>query len=104
MAKVELSLCNGRLTAQECLQMAIVNKVVPKETVLETAEELAEMVCAGSPLATQGVVRMYRMTAAFPPSLSAYARHLDQEIAETEDGEEGAQAFKEKRKPVWKRR
>ena len=62
------------------------------------------MVCAGSPLATQAVVRMYRMTAAFPPSLLAYARHLDQEIAETEDGEEGARAFAEKRKPQWKLR
>jgi enoyl-CoA hydratase/carnithine racemase len=37
------------------------------------------------------------MTAAFPASLAAYARHLDQEIAETEDGEEGARAFAEKR-------
>jgi enoyl-CoA hydratase/carnithine racemase len=35
---------------------------------------------------------------------SAYARHLDQEIAETEDGAEGARAFKEKRPPVWKLR
>ena len=103
-AAAYLSLCNGRLTAQECLQMAIVNRVVPRDRVMETAGQLAEMVCAGSPLATQGVVRMYRMTAAFPPSLVAYARHLDQEIAETEDGEEGAQAFKEKRKPVWKLR
>ena len=47
---------------------------------------------------------MYRVTAACPPSLVAYQRHLDQEIAETEDGEEGAQAFKEKRKPNWKLR
>ena len=37
---------------------------------------------------------MYRMTAAFPPSLVAYARHLDQEIAETEDGEEGARGVR----------
>jgi enoyl-CoA hydratase/carnithine racemase len=103
-AAAYLSLCNGRLTAQECLQWAIVNRVVPKEQVLESALQLAEMVCAGSPLAAQGVVRMYRMTAAFPPSLSTYARHLDQEIAETDDGEEGARAFAEKRKPVWQLR
>src|ERR1700754_2345286 len=84
-----LTLCNGRLTAQECLQQAIVNKVVPKDQVLATAEALAEMVCLGSPLATQAAVRLYRLTAAFPASLMSYARHLDQEIAETEDGEEG---------------
>jgi enoyl-CoA hydratase/carnithine racemase len=98
-----LRLRNGRLTAQDCLQRAIVNQVVPKEQVLGSALQLAEMVCAGSPLEAHGVVRMYRTTAAFPPSLSlsAYARHLDQEIAETDDGEEGARAFAEKRKPVW---
>jgi enoyl-CoA hydratase/carnithine racemase len=101
-AAAYLTLCNGRLFAQECLRQAIVNKVVPREKVVEAAEELAEMVCLGSPLATQAAVRMYRLTAAFPASLLAYARHLDQEIAETEDGEEGAQAFREKRKPVWK--
>ena len=100
-AAAYLSLCNGRLTAQECLQLGIVNRVVPKDKVLESALQMAEMVCNGSPLAAQGVVRMYRMTAAFPASLSKYARHLDQEIAETEDGEEGARAFAEKRKPVW---
>jgi enoyl-CoA hydratase/carnithine racemase len=34
----------------------------------------------------------------------AYGKHLDQEIAENEDGAEGARAFREKRRPVWKMR
>ena len=38
------------------------------------------------------------------PSLVSYARHLDQEIAESEDGAEGPAAFRERRKPVWKMR
>ncbi len=97
-----LTLCNGRLTPQECLSQGIVNKVVPKANLIEAAEALADMVCLGSPLAVQAAVRLYRLTAAFPPSLSAYARHLDQEIAENEDGAEGARAFREKRRPVWK--
>lgn len=97
-----LTLCNGRLSAQECLQQGIVNRVVPKEKLVSTAEQLAEMVCLGSPLAVQAAVRLYRLTAAFPASLTSYARYLDQQIAETEDGAEGSRAFKEKRKPVWK--
>ena len=97
-----LTLCNGRLSAQECLQQGIVNRVVPKEKLVSTAEQLAEMVCNGSPLAVQAAVRLYRLTAAFPASLTSYARYLDQQIAETEDGAEGSRAFKEKRKPVWK--
>jgi enoyl-CoA hydratase/carnithine racemase len=99
-----LSLCNGRLTAQECLTQGIVNKVVPREKVMQTAEEMAEMVCHSSPLAVQAIVRTYNMVAAFPPSLATYARDLDQRIAETEDGEEGARAFREKRRPAWKLR
>ena len=99
-----LTLCNGRLGAQECLQLGIVNKVVPKDQVLRAAEQLAEMVCLGSPLAVQAAVRLYKLTGAFPAALSAYARHLDQEIAETEDGAEGSRAFSEKRKPNWKLR
>lgn len=99
-----LTLCNGRLTAQECLQQGIVNKVVPKEGLMAEAEKLAEMVCAGSPLAVQAAVRLYRLTAAFPATTVALARDLDQQVAETDDGAEGALAFKEKREPVWKLR
>ena len=99
-----LTLCNGRLTAQECLQQGIVNKVVPKDRVVAAAEELAEMVCLGSPLAVQAAVRLYRLSAAFPAPLASYARHLDQEVAESEDGAEGPRAFREKRKAQWKLR
>lgn len=99
-----LTLCNGRLTAEECLQRGIVNKVVPKDQVMAAAEQLADMICASSPLAVQAVVRLYRLTAAFPAPLVEYARRLDQEIAETEDGAEGPRAFREKRRPVWKLR
>jgi enoyl-CoA hydratase/carnithine racemase len=99
-----LTLCNGRLTALECLQQGIVNKVVPKDRLMAEAEKLAAMVCAGSPLAVQGAVRLYRLTSAFPATAVALARDLDQQIAESEDGAEGARAFKEKRKPEWKLR
>ena len=62
-----LTLCNGRLTAHECLQHSIVNKVVPRDKLIPTAEQLAEMICDSSPLAVQAAVRLYRLTAAFPP-------------------------------------
>jgi enoyl-CoA hydratase/carnithine racemase len=71
---------------------------------MASAEQLAQMICESSPLAVQAAVRLYRLSAAFPPSLVAYARQLDQETAESEDGAEGARAFKEKRPAVWKLR
>ena len=104
VAAAYLTLCNGRLGAQECLQMGLVNKVTTQEKLMETAEAMADMICQSSPLAVQAAIRLYRLTAAFPPSLSAYARHLDQEVAETEDGAEGSRAFREKRRPDWKMR
>ena len=97
-----LTLCNGRLTADECLRMGIVNKVVPKEQLIPAAEQLAEMICRSSPLAVQAAVELYRLSTAFPAPLVAYARQLDQQTAESEDGAEGPRAFREKRKPVWK--
>ena len=99
-----LTLCNGRLSAEECLRQAIVNKVVARAKLMAASEEMAAMICESSPLAVQAAVRLYRLVAAFPPSLISYARHLDQEIAESEDGAEGPRAFREKRKPAWKMR
>nr|WP_239155468.1 enoyl-CoA hydratase-related protein [Amycolatopsis sp. FDAARGOS 1241] len=93
-------MCNGRLTAPECLQQGIVNRVVPQDKLIEAAEEIAEMVCRSSPLAVQATVQLYRMSAG-EPTLSAYAKHLDKEIAESNDGAEGPRAFREKRAPRW---
>jgi enoyl-CoA hydratase/carnithine racemase len=99
-----MTLCNGRLSAQECLGYGMVNKVVPADRVIAEAEVLADMIAQSSPLAVQAAVRLYRLASAYPPSLVAYAKHLDQETGESEDCEEGVQAFREKRRPVWKRR
>ena len=77
---------------------------MPRDRIIAEAEKLAEMICNGSPLATQACVKLYRLSDAFDEALTSYAKHLDKEIAETEDGAEGPRAFKEKRKPVWKLR
>jgi enoyl-CoA hydratase/carnithine racemase len=99
-----LTLANGRLSAQECLQYGIVNKVVPRGELMAAAEQLAEMVCRGAPVATEAAVRLYRLSSAFPEALVSYQRALDRETAESEDGAEGPRAFREKRKPIWTRR
>lgn len=99
-----LTLCNGRLNAEECLRTGIVNRVARKGELLEVAQELAEMVVRNAPLAVQAAVRLYRLSANSEPSLDAYARALDKEIAESDDCAEGARAFKEKRRPVWRAR
>jgi enoyl-CoA hydratase/carnithine racemase len=96
-----LTLANGRLTAEQCYTQGIVNKVVPQDKLLEAAEEIAAMVCAGSPLATQAVARIYRIQSQ-DPALDEWVRQLDRDIAATEDSKEGSRAFVERRKPEWK--
>jgi enoyl-CoA hydratase/carnithine racemase len=101
-----LTLCNGRLSAQECLTQGIVNRVAPQDKIIEVAEELADMVCQSSPMAVQAAVKLYRLTAATQATkaINDYAHALDKEIAESDDGAEGPRAFKEKRRPVWSQR
>jgi len=97
-----LTLCNGRLTAEEALRQTVVNRVVPRGQLMAAAEEYAEMICRNSPLAVQGAVRIYKLTKAFPASLVTYGAALDRQIGESDDGAEGSRAFTEKRRPVWK--
>ncbi len=99
-----MTLANGRLSAQECLQYGIVNRVVPRAQLMEAAEDIAAMVCRGAPLPTQAAVRIYRLASAFPDALVDYQRALDRQTAESEDGAEGPRAFREKRKPIWRGR
>jgi enoyl-CoA hydratase/carnithine racemase len=103
-AAAYLTLCNGRLTADECLRLGIVNRVVPADQLIAAAEEYAEMVANNAPLAVQGAVSLYKLSSAFSEPLKVYARELDRTIGESEDCAEGALAFKEKRPPVWKMR
>ncbi|MEJ1229961.1 MAG: enoyl-CoA hydratase-related protein [Galbitalea sp.] len=99
-----LTLCNGRIQAEDALRQSIVNRIAPPDQLLAVAEELAQMICLNSPLAVQGAVQMYNLVKAFPESVTFIGEKLDKEIAETDDGAEGSRAFAEKRRPVWKGR
>ena len=99
-----LTLCNGRLTPEQCLQQGIINHIAKTGELLMEAERLADMICLNSPLAVQAAVRLYRLSGTPPEPLDAYARALDKQVAETEDSAEGSRAFNEKRRPVWKLR
>ncbi|MDR2253117.1 MAG: enoyl-CoA hydratase/isomerase family protein [Bifidobacteriaceae bacterium] len=97
-----ITLCNGRITAEDAYRQAIVNKVVPRQDLIASAEEYAHLICRNSPLATQGVVRVYNLVKDFSPALKAFAADLDRQIGESDDMAEAAAAFVEKRRPHWK--
>ncbi|GHA21687.1 2-(1,2-epoxy-1,2-dihydrophenyl)acetyl-CoA isomerase [Arenicella chitinivorans] len=102
---LEMAVDAGRLTADECLQLGVANKVVPAAELREKAQAWAEHLAAGAPLAQTAVKRVMRRS--FEMS---YAEVIDAEAVEqtalgqSEDAANAIQAFFAKTKTVFKGR
>ncbi|TDZ14629.1 Mevalonyl-coenzyme A hydratase sidH [Colletotrichum orbiculare MAFF 240422] len=101
----EFALTGRSVSAQEMAAWGLVNKVVPKEKVVEEAVRYARMIAANSPdaiVCTRAGLRQGWETAAVE---RAVEWTLEREFAELQRGEnmlEGLKAFAEKREPRWK--
>jgi len=97
---MEMVLTGRRVEAKEAFEMGMVTKVVPAESYLEEAKELARTVASKAPLAAQlakdAVLKAYDGT--LDASLD-YERRNFLVLFSTDDKEEGMAAFKEKRAP-----
>lgn len=89
--------------AQEAYRFNIVNRVVPQDQLMTTAEEIANRINAQAPLAVramkQGMKLGQEMT--FEQRMRV-ASIIFLQLLETKDAQEGLKAFAEKRKPVFK--
>ncbi len=106
---LEYLLTGRRFGAAEAAQWGLVNRVVPAAEVMATAHTLAASICAAAPLAVAAVLEIlletegmsvrdgYRILAG--KGLPAYRAMLD-----SQDAREGARAFAERRRPVWRGR
>ena len=100
---LELLLTGDLITADQALQMGIVNKVVPHETLMEETFHLMERIIRNPPLA----VRMMKRSV-YQSQTGSLRNHLDyissqiSLLSETEDHMEAARAFLEKRTPRFK--
>lgn len=100
----EVLIAGRRVGAAEAAQFGLVNQVVPAADLLAAAKELASRVVAAAPLSVAAILDIGRRTANLDPieamaaikSFDSYRAAVD-----SDDAQEGARAFEEKRTPRW---
>lgn len=103
---MEFMMTGKHFSAQRAFDVGMVNKVVPKGQLMEGAMEYAEIFRDSAPLVLATLKRFVRdeVIARGPSEQSAYAQRDLLAISRSEDQQEGARSFKEKRKPVFRGR
>ena len=96
----EIAFTGRTLPAQECLELGLVNAVVPAEQLMDAAREMAGEIAANAPLAVRAIKRMMR--AAETETFEQNVHHVFLQLLplfRTKDFKEGVAAFIEKRPP-----
>jgi enoyl-CoA hydratase/carnithine racemase len=99
---LKLLLTGDIVNAVEAERIGLVNEVVPREKLEETAMELAEKLASKNPVSLQmGKNSFYRMSDMAYEEGLAYLGEMFSIACSTEDGKEGITAFLDKRNPRW---
>jgi enoyl-CoA hydratase/carnithine racemase len=95
---MEAALTGRFFTAEEAFRANLINRVAPKGKYIDVAKELAAEVAKNPPLSVRSTVRLRRW---YMDRMSREAMHMaaPERLYLTEDFQEAARAFTEKRKP-----
>ncbi len=96
----EIIFTGKTLTAAECLELGLCNRVVPAEDCVAEAHAMAAQIAANAPLAVQASKRMMRM--GLEETFPDHVHHVFLQLLplmRSKDFKEGIAAFMEKRKP-----
>lgn len=102
---MEIILTGKPVTAQRAYEIGLVNRLAEPAALMDAARELAREVLEGAPLsvaAGRATVMLATETGRAEALDAAWAAH--EAAYNSEDAQEGARAFAEKRKPEWRGR
>ena len=96
---MEAALTGRFFTAEEAFKANLINRVAPKGKYIDVAKELAAEVAKNPPLSVRSTVRLRRW---YMDRMSREVMHMaaPERLYLTEDFQEAARAFTEKRKPA----
>ncbi|MCP5044255.1 MAG: crotonase/enoyl-CoA hydratase family protein [bacterium] len=97
---MEMLLIGDQFSAQEALDMGLLNYVVPHDQLLAKAHELAGKLADNGPLAVRKIKEGVQRSSGLPLEASYQIENeVSAAVMTSKDAREGPRAFKEKRKP-----
>ncbi|WP_151639268.1 crotonase/enoyl-CoA hydratase family protein [Noviherbaspirillum aerium] len=100
---MELALTGDTIDAPRAASLGLVNRIAPPGEALAAALKLAEAIAENAPLAVMASKRIIVESGSWPTeSLFSRQAAIVDPVVKSEDAQEGARAFAEKRAPLWR--